>query len=131
MLGLACGTERPTAPSGVPARSIITQPPTPPPQPVGQPVATYVFGGPLDHPIRDFTIGSQYLLYEDGVFALRYDGFAQVYLGTYRRDGATISFSFDGHEGATGTFQGDSLAIVYTELMQHSDFENAVYRRSQ
>jgi hypothetical protein len=70
-------------------------------------------------------------LYENGVFGLRYDAFAHVYLGTYRQDDATISFSFDGHEGATGTFQGDLLAIVYTELMQHSDFEDAVYRRSQ
>ena len=131
MLGLACGTEPPTAPSRVAARPIITQPPAPPPQPVGQPVATYVFSGPLDYPVSDVTTGSQYLLYENGVFGLRYDAFAHVYLGTYRQNDTTIGFSFDGHEGATGTFQGDRLAIVYTELMQHSDFENAVYRRSE
>jgi hypothetical protein len=98
---------------------------------VGEPVATYVFSGPLDYPVRDFTTGSQYLLYQDGVFGLRYEAFAHVYLGTYRQNDGTISFSFDGHEGATGTFQGDRLAIVYTESMQHSDFENAVYRRSE
>jgi hypothetical protein len=98
---------------------------------VGELVATYVFSGPLDYPVRDFTAGSRYLLYENGVFGLRYDAFNHVYLGTYRQHDATISFSFDGQEGATGTFQGDRLAIVYTELMQLSDFENAVYRRSQ
>jgi len=138
MLGLACGTEPPTAPSGIPAPP-TTAPPTPqPPQPVpsGEPVATYVFYGALDYPIRGFTTGSQYLLYDNGVFGLRYDAFAHIYLGTYRQDDATITFWFGGSStgddgDATGTLKGDLLEVRYSEMMQHSDFENAVYRRSE
>jgi hypothetical protein len=61
------------------------------------------FQRPLHYPVSDFTSRSQYLLYENGAFELRYDTFAHVYLGTYRQDEATISFWFDGHGGATGT----------------------------
>jgi len=148
MLGLACGTERPTAPSAVPA-----PPPPQPPQPLpsGEPVATYIFYSLLDYPVRGFTTGSQYLLYNNGVFGLRYDAFPHVYLGTYRQDNATITFRFDDawtwDRGwsclsdsrptgglcpfATGTLKGDLLEVRYGDSMQHSDFENAIYRRFQ
>ena len=97
MLGLACGTERPTAPSAVPAPPTTRPTPQPPqPLPSGEPVATYVFYGPLDYPIRGFTTGSQYLLYDHGVFGLRYDAFSHVYLGIYRQDSTTITFWFGG-----------------------------------
>jgi hypothetical protein len=139
MLGLACGTEQPTAPSAVPAPPTIAPPTTtqpPQPLPSGVPVATYVFSGPLDYAVRGFTPGSQFLLYENGVFGLRYDAFPHVYLGTYRLDNATITFSFDGkwtsdRGTAMGTLKGDLLEVRYSDIMQHSDFENAVYRRSQ
>jgi len=136
MLGLACGTERPTAPSAVPAPPTTAEPTPQPPQPhpSGEPVATYSFSGPLDYPSRGFTTGSQYLLYDNGVFGLRYDAFAHVYLGTYRQDNDTITFRFDGswtwdRGDATGTLKGDLLEVRYSDIMQHSDFENAVYRR--
>jgi hypothetical protein len=134
MLGLGCGTEQPTAPSPVRPPTTITQPPQP--LPSGDPVATYVFSGTLDYPVRGFTNGSQYLLYDNGVFGLRYDAFAHVYLGTYRQDNATITFRFGGtwtsDQGiATGTLKGDLLEVRYSDIMVHSDFENAVYRRSQ
>ena len=149
MVGLACGTDRPTAPSAVPTSPTTTQPP--PPQRSGEPVARYVFTGPLDYAIRGFTTGSQYLLYDNGVFGLRYDAFSHVYLGTYRQDNATITFRFDDawtwDQGwsclsdsrptrglcpfAMGTLNGELLEIRYGDSMQHSDFENAVYRRSQ
>ena len=32
---------------------------------------------------------------------------------------------------ATGILQGDLLEVRYSDIMQHSDFENAVYRRLQ
>ena len=167
MLGLACGTDRPTAPSALPDRQTTTQPPPPPtppppppspptpppapPQPSGEPVGVYVFSGPLDYPIRGFTAGSQYLLYDNGVFGLRYDAFPNVGLGTYRQDDGTITFRFDDawtwDQGwsclsdsrptrglcpfATGTLKGDLLEVRYGDSMQHSDFENAVYRRLQ
>ena len=139
MLGSACGTERPTAPSAVPApRTAAPARPPQPPQslPAGEPVATYVFSGPLDYSIRGFTTGSRYLLYGNGVFGLQYDAFAHVYRGTYQQESATITFRFDGEwtwdrGSATGTVKGDLLEVRYSDIMQHSDFENAVYRRSR
>ena len=136
MLGLACGTEQPTAPSAVRPPTTTPPPRSPQPLPPGEPVATYVFRGPLDYPVRGFTTGSRYLLYDNGVFGLQYDAFAHVYLGTYRTHNASITFQFDGawtwHMGiAAGTLKGDLLEVRYSDIMQHSDFENAVYRRSQ
>ena len=29
--------------------------------------------------------------------------------------------------GATGTLKGDSLTVQYNEIMQHTDFEDALY----
>ena len=137
MFALACGTDRPTAPSAVPSQP-TTVPPTQPPQPLpsGEPLATYVFSGPLEYAVRGFTTGSQYMLYDNGVFGLRYDAFSHLYLGTYRQENATITFRFDGgwtgDRGiAAGTLKGDLLEVRYSDIMQHSDFENAVYRRSQ
>ena len=125
MLGLACGTDRPTAPSALPDRQTTTQPPPPPtppppppspptpppapPQPSGEPVGVYVFSGPLDYPIRGFTAGSQYLLYDNGVFGLRYDAFPNVGLGTYRQDDGTITFRFD--ERGPGT-KGGAAGVI-------------------
>jgi hypothetical protein len=149
MLGLACGTGRPTAPSASSVSPTSAQPP--PPQPSGEPVAIFAFSGPLDEAVRDFTVGSRYLLYDTGVFKLRYDALTQGYPGTYRQDTATITFRFDGawtwEQGwsclsdsrstrglcpfAMGILEGERLEIRYGDSMQHSDFENAVYRRVQ
>lgn len=74
--------------------------------------------------------GSQYLLYGNGVFGLRYDAFAHVYLGSYRQDYDTILFMFGGASTATGTLKEDLLEVRYSDIMVHSDFENAIYRRS-
>ena len=130
MLGLACGTEGPTAPSAVPNPSTSVPPQPPQPVPSGEPVATYVFSGPLNYAVSGSTSGSQYLLYGNGVFGLRYDAFPHVYLGTYQQDDDTITFRF-GDQFATGTLKGDLLEVRYSDILQHSDFENAVYRRSQ
>ena len=78
----------------------------------------------------------QPLLCDNGVFGLRYDAFAHVYLGTCRQDNATITYRFDGgwtwdRGDATGTLKGDLLEVRYSDIMQQSDFENAVYRRLQ
>jgi hypothetical protein len=110
-----------------------------------------VVSGPLDYAISGFTSGSQFLWYDNGVFGLPSKAFAHVYLGTYRQDNDTITFRFDDawtwDQGwsclsdsrptrglcpfATGTLKGDLLEVRYGDSMQHSDFENAVYRQSQ
>ena len=147
MFVLACGVEHSTGPGSVTPPPTTTQPP--PALPPGEPDAIYVFSGPLDYAISAFTRGSQYLLYDNGVFALRYADY--VLLGGYRQDNDTITFQFDDkwtwEQGwsclsdsrptrglcpfATGTLKGDLLEVRYGDSMQHSDFENAVYRRSQ
>jgi hypothetical protein len=153
-LGWACGTDRPTAPSVVsspPATASSPRPaPTAPPLPQGQLAASYIYGGPLDYPVREFTNGSEYLLYDSGAFALRYQE-AWVYLGTYRQEDGIILFRFaddwtwdrgwsclsDSRPTygqcpfASGTLKGDLLEVRYGDTMQHSDFENAVYWRRQ
>jgi hypothetical protein len=136
MLGLACGTGQPTAPSAAPPPTTTPSPQWPQPLPPGEPVATYAFNGPLDYPVRGFTAGSRYLLYDSGVFALQFDAFAHVYLGRYQTDKDSITFWFDGRwTGNMGTaaaaLRGDLLEVRYSDIMQHSDFENAVYRRSR
>ena len=65
------------------------------------------------------------------MFALRYDAFAHVYLGTYQQDYDTIGFRFGGQDNATGTLKEDLLEVRYSDMMQQSDFENAVHRRSR
>ncbi len=144
MLGLACGTDRPTSLSS--ARAALTapsavQPPQTnarPPQPVPEvePVAIYVFRDSLDYPVQHFTTVSKYLFYGNGVFGLQYEDSGYVYWGTYQTDDAHIIFWFSADripdEGdATGTLRQDLLEVRYSEMMQHSDFDNAVYRRTK
>jgi hypothetical protein len=122
MIASACGTG---------ADSVA--PPPAPQLPAGQPV-TYLFSGPLDHAVSGVTTRSQYLLYGNGAFALRYDTSPRVYLGVYRRDDANITFWFDGSwtldQGtATGTVKGGLLEIRYSEVMRQMEFNNATYRQ--
>lgn len=137
LFGLGCGTDTPTGPTFVPSPPPVVQPPPQPPPglPPGTPVASYSFSGTLEYSVSTHTTGSEYFLYADGVFGLRYPSVAHVYLGRYHQDGATIVFTFDGswamNQGyATGTLVDERMEVRYSDVMQHSDFENAVYRRS-
>jgi hypothetical protein len=102
---------------------------------LGPPVATYAFNGPLDYPVRGFTLGTQYILYENGVFGLRYEEPVFLLLGTYRQDNGIITFRFpsssEDRVDATGTLRGELMEVRYSLILQHSDFENAVYRLVQ
>ena len=122
VLASACSSE-PTPPVAPPEQQL----------PAGEAV-TYLFSAPLDDAVRDVTTRSQYLLYRNGAFALRYDTSPRVYLGMYRKDEATITFWFDGNwtldQGtATGTLKGGLLEIRYSDVMRQSEFNNAVYRQ--
>ena len=110
--------------------------PTPPPieqPPLTGPGTTYVFSGPLSYQVSGFTTASKYVLYDNGAFALQYASFSNPYPGVYRQENGGISFDFgaNGSSDASGVLNGDLLEVRYSEQMQHSDFENAVYRRSQ
>jgi hypothetical protein len=130
------------APSPLPTPSRTVSPPapeTPAPEvpPLSGPATTYHFGGPLSYPVSPFTTTSRYVLYDNGAFSLHYPSSPAgggTYVGVHAREGDRISFRFvpGGHDGtATGTLKGDSLEIRYSEIMQHADFEDAVYSRSQ
>ena len=73
------------------------------------------------------------MLYNSGAFSLQYASLGGGYVGTYRQENGAITFRFaaDPRWDATGTLKGDSLEVRYNVIMELSDFENAVYRRSQ
>jgi len=136
VLSAACDyAERPAAPSPVPTPppAAIVPPPTRGLPPATGPATTYVFERELSYAIRVYTAASKYVLYENGRFSLQYASLSGEYAGTYVQENGVIAFSFAGDSrwGAIGTLRGDSLEVRYTEIMEHSDFENAVYRRSQ
>lgn len=131
----ACSdASRPTAPSPPPAAPAPAPPPQPPPTvpPLSGPSRLFVYIGPLGYPVRHFTTGSQYVLYDNGAFALQYP-FIAPYTGVYREENGRIAFEFSpgGQENAVGSLDGDLLEVRYSERMQHADFEDAVYKRSQ
>ena len=139
MCAVACGPSGPTSPS-------VSQPPpaptpTPPlisfPPPSG-PARTFIFKGELGYPVRDFTRQSRLILYDNGAFVLQYppSSFGNGALrGQYEDADGVMMFIFETQgrtvdeawEDATGTLRGDSLTIQFDEMMQQSDFENAVY----
>jgi hypothetical protein len=134
-LSIACNSDRPTSPSSLPTPPTSTVQPAPTaavPTLIG-PADTYLFSERLSYPIRDYTVTSKYVLHDNGAFALQYPSIGGEYVGTYRKENGRITFRFssDGRWDATGTLNGDSLEVRYNVIMELSDFENAVYRRSQ
>jgi hypothetical protein len=77
-----------------------------------------------------YTEGSTFVLYESGDFALRFVAVAYEARGRYERDHGQIYFYFGERSAAAdaiGTLRGNLMEVRYSEMMQHSDFENAVY----
>jgi hypothetical protein len=134
LLSVTCGRiDRPTAPTPVATPVATITPPSPPAEypPMRSGATLFEFSGPLSYPVRGFTTTSRYVLYEDGTFTLQYLGFE--YPGSYERDDNTIRFLFPGDARwyATGTATFDLLEVRYNDIMEHSDFENAIYTRSR
>jgi hypothetical protein len=130
-LSWACNNgERPAAPTPVTATS-SPQAPVPPPAfpPLSRPARVYAFDQELSYPVAWYTRESRYVLYEDGAFELQY--LHVDYTGKYSESNSTIGFQFAGGGDASGSLSGDVLAIRYSEWMQLSDFENAVYKRTE
>jgi hypothetical protein len=135
VLANACGSLPPTAPSttnpslsgSAPASPGVTFPP-----PSG-PSRTFVFDHALGYPVRNYTEQSRIVLYDNGAFALQYLSPIGAYRGTYAQSGGTLSFGWEGASAAGvwmagGVITNDSLTVRYNEIMQLSDFEDAVYR---
>ena len=86
-------------------------------------------------PRSTWTLGSRYVLYDDGAFALQFLS-GREYRGVFQQEGGAITFqwqdsSLAGPWGATGTVTDELLNVRYNLIMELSDFENAVYRRTQ
>jgi hypothetical protein len=131
------------SPSPIPMPTPVPAAPSPVPPPAANAppltglATSYHFSGPLSYRVSPFTETSLYQLYENGAFALHYPtspAGGGTAVGVYAREGDRIGFRFvpGGNQGfAIGTVNGDLLEIRYSEIMQHSDFEDAVYRRSR
>jgi hypothetical protein len=148
---VACDAQRPMAPTSLlPRASTPPTPPTPLPTPtppapppsappLSGPSTTYHFSAPLEYPVSGFTTRSSYVLYNNGAFGLRYETpNAFTFTGSYRQEDGRIIFDFGadgqgcgGPPEAVAMPNGDLLEVRYCALMQLSDFEDAVYRRTE
>ena len=135
MLVVGCGDTGPAAPTDArqpPVSAPITPHATSFPPPSG-PSRTFVFGRELLHPVSGYTSTSRFVLYDNGAFVLQYPSLGEPgYRGGYQQVNSIITFEWEGWNiagpwGATGTLSGDSLTVRYNEVMQWSDFEDAVY----
>lgn len=141
MLSAACGGSAFTSPTATNSPPVL-----PPPAsstspkisfpPLSGPSRTFVFDRERSYAVRDFTRQSRFVLYDNGAFGLHYPSIAYVYRGAYRETNGVVMLLFDSSTGrsvdeawddATGILRGSSLTVEYDELMQHADFENAVY----
>jgi hypothetical protein len=117
VFSVACGDgQRITVPSSAPT-----------------PASRYDFSQQPSYPVSSYTAASRYVLRGSGSFSLQYPTLGSEYVGTYSQQGDSILFRFatDGRWDATGTLNGDSLEVRYNVIMELTDFENAVYSRSQ
>ena len=138
VLCAACGSPGPAAPTGT-SQAMPFPTPTPPPAttfpPLSGPSRTFVFDRELSHRVSDYTKKSIFVLYENGAFVLRFPSVGEGgYRGGYVDANGVITFEWEGRNvggpwGATGTIIGDSLTVQYNQIMQWTDFEDAVYRR--
>lgn len=137
----ACGGSDPAVTAGGPTATGL--PPPSPPRPVefpplSGPSRTFISSREVSHPVGDGTKQSQFVLYDNGAFALQYppsQGWSGLFRGAYKDENGIIMFLFEFSgrsvaeqwDDATGTLKGDSLTIQFELTMQQADFENAVY----
>lgn len=124
----------PTPPAGVdpPATSAPPAPTAKPPLPPLSEGRVFAFqsAAQTGQTLAWYTPGSRYVLFDNGMFVLEYPHGS--YRGTYKQDGPTITFEWEGWSvagpwGATGTLLDDQLTVRYNMIMIMSDFEDAIY----
>jgi hypothetical protein len=138
VLSLGCDdANRPTAPSASPP-PVVQAPPFNGFPAVPSLARVFVFSEPSTYQVRDYTTVSRFVLRQSelrqgGAFSLQYGSLGREYVGTYAEADGRITFTFaaDARWDAVGTLNGDLLVVRYGLIMELSDFENAVYRRSQ
>ena len=106
---------------------------------VSGPARIYVAAVSPSYPMHGSPLGSRYVLYDDGTFALQYSSANYPffeYRGTYQEANALVTFAWEGWStagpwGASGSLSADALAVRYNLVMQMSDFEDGVYVRTE
>jgi hypothetical protein len=142
-VGVGCEGRGPTAPSAERPGMAALPPVVSTPPPVGVPLpplsgaaTTFRFSEPLENfgvvRVSPYTARSTFVLYESGGCTLEYADLSGQLRGRFERDGDAIRFYFGENRvgvDASGLLSGDLLEVRFSEIMQHSDFENAIYRR--
>jgi hypothetical protein len=133
----ACSGTAPTSPTAAVAPPPRLAPGQPPPRtfpPLSGPSRTFVFDHELTFRVSDYTKHSRFILYDTGGFLLQYTSLTgDGYRGGYTQTDGTITFDWEGWSvagpwAATGTVKDDTLTVRYNDIMQWTDFEDAVYR---
>jgi hypothetical protein len=136
VISVACGSSEPTSPTGTSRPPAVSSPTPPPPTnfpPLSGPSRTFTFDRELSYPVRDYTRNSRFVLYDNGAFVLQYPSLGDGgYRGGYTQTNGDIDFQWEGWStagpwGASGTLKGNLLTVQYNLIMQHTDFEDAVY----
>jgi hypothetical protein len=138
VLCAACGKAGLTSPTEISQPPALPSPIPPPATkfpPLSGPSRTFVFDRELSYRVSDYTKKSRFVLYDNGAFVLYYVSLGDGgYRGGYEDANGVIAFEWEGWSsagpwGATGTIKGDSLTVQYNQIMQFTDFEDAVYVR--
>ena len=138
----ACGGAPPAPslpPPGPAPRPLVDPAPPMTFPPLSGPSRTFLFYRDVaSYRVSDLTRQSRVILFDNGAFALQYPPNQYgtgVFRGAYQDAGGLLMFLFEGQgrtvgtpwNDATATLESDLLTLTYSERMQHSDFENAVY----
>ncbi len=111
---------------------------SPPPisyPPASGPARIFNFLSQSSQPVNGLTTRSRYVLYDNGAFEFQYIDMISKYPGSYKQENNAIMFQWEGWSvagplGATGTLRGDTLTVVYNDIMVMTDFEDAVYLKT-
>jgi hypothetical protein len=135
IIGSGCDdAPRGAAPSPMPAAPEPTVPARPLP-PLTGPGITYAFTEAVANAYglrsSQYTVGSTFVLYESGVFSLRFVTVDYEVRGRYERVNGQVHFHFSERSPAAdaiGTLRDNLMEVRYSEIMLHSDYEDAVYQ---
>jgi hypothetical protein len=130
----ACGSDPPTIPTAIDEPTVLLAPTPRPSFPASSgPSRVFTFDRGVAPRVADYTRHSQFSLYDNGAFALRYVSTGAEYRGGYTESDGVITFEWEGWSRAgpwraTATLTSDTLSVSYNTIMQLTDFEDAVYR---
>jgi hypothetical protein len=137
VLSTGCGSSTPVAPTAITQPPVAAvRPPAPNFPPPSGPSRTFTVDHPLAPRVLDYTRQSQFVLYDNGAFALQYPSSIGDYRGGYTESNGVITFEWEGWSiagpwSATGTINDGVLTMRYNSIMQLTDFEDAAYRLTQ